>query len=254
MKRIFSTLLVIVLAFAMLPVSSVMAADPSPVTTNVVVTPSTVLLNGQATVTATITYTDLTSTKAADFSLDNGTTWSPMDAVNGAFDELTEAVTKTFTATSKTVTQVCVRGTELMPLATEPTLGTSVCTPLSVFVFKGFKPPVRMNVANKANAGQAIPLKWQLLNAKNKPVKDKAFFVGVMSYQVDCTSLAGVTSPVVENGPGKSGLKFTGGYWHFNWKTPKAYAGTCRKMFVSFAGGQMSPEVLFVFKDVKPKK
>jgi hypothetical protein len=255
MKRIFSTLLVIALAFAMLPTSSVMAADPGPVTTNVVVTPSTVLLNGSATVTATITYTDLASTnKAAWFSLDNGTTWNPMDAVDQAFDELTEDVTKEFTVTSKSVTQVCVSGTELLPLATETTYGAMACTPLTVFSFKGFKPPVRMNVTNKATAGQAIPLKWQLLDGNNKPVKIKALFLGVMSYAVDCTTGAGdSTIAVKENAPGKSGFKFTGGYWHFNWKTPKAYAGTCRKMFVSFDGGQMSPEVMFAFK-VKPGK
>ena len=250
MKKVFSILLVVMLACAMLPTGSVLAEgllDTSgPVTSAVVVTPAVVLLNGQAVVIATVddTTTGGSPIKSAEYSLDN-VNWVLMTAADGAFDAVIEAVTATFTAATLGLKQVCVRGTDVLD-----NVGAPVCASFTEYAFKGFKPPVRMGVANKANAGQAIPLKWQLLNAKNKPVSDKAFFVAVKSYPVDCTSLVGdPTSAVSESGPGKSGLKYTGGYWHFNWKTPKAYAGTCRKMFVAFNGGQMSPEVLFVFKD-----
>ena len=257
MKKVFSTLLVVILACAMLPTSSVLAQAPvldtaGPVTSLVTVTPAIVLLNGQAVVTATVddTTTGGSLILSAEYSLDN-VNWVKMTAVDGAFDTATENVTATFKASTIGAGQVCVRGTDVVP-----NVGEAVCASFTTqYVFKGFKPPVRMGVANKANAGQAIPLKWMLTDAKGKIIKDKASFVAVKSYQVDCTSLAGdVTTAVIENGPGKSGLKLTGGYWHFNWKTPKAYAGTCRKMFVAFQGGQMSPEVLFVFKDDKPIK
>jgi hypothetical protein len=251
MKRIFSTLLVIVLAFAMLPVSSVMAdADIlGPLTSAVAVSPTPVLVGGQVIVTATVddSTTGNSAILSAEYNL-NGGSWVPMNAVDVAFDTPLEAVTATFTAAAG-LTEVCVRGTDVLN-----NVGAPACAAITEYTFRGFKPPVRMNVANKATAGQAIPLKWQVLDAKNKPVKAKTFIVGVMSYQVDCTSLAPLTDPTLELGPGKSGLKLTGSYWHFNWKTSKAYAGTCRKVFVSFAGDQKSPEVLFVFKGVTPKK
>lgn len=257
MKKVFSILLAVMLACAMLPTGSVLALDPppdtlGPITSAVVVTPSIVLLNGQAVVTATVddTTTGGSLIKSAAYSLNN-VNWFPMIAVDGTFDAISEAVTATFKTGAVGLNQVCVRGTDVVD-----NVGAAVCTPFTTqYAFKGFKPPVHMGVPNKANAGQTIPLKWQLTDAKGKPVSDKASFVAVKSYPVDCTTLLGdPTSAVSEIGPGKSGLKYTGGYWHFNWKTPKAYAGTCRQMFVAFKGGQMSPEVLFIFKDKKPKK
>jgi hypothetical protein len=254
MKKVFSILLVVIIACAMLPTGSVMAADPDavgPITSAVVVTPAIVLLNGQAVVTATVddATTGGSLIKSAEYSLDS-VNWVQMAAADTAFDAISEGVTATFTAATLGLSQVCVRGTDVLD-----NVGAPVCASFTEYAFKGFKPPVRMGVANKATAGQAIPLKWQLTNAKNKPISDKAFFVAIKSYLVDCTTLTGdPTTAVTEGGPGKSGLKYTGGYWHFNWKTPKAYAGTCRKMFVAFNGGQMSPEVLFIFKDIKPIK
>ena len=41
---------------------------------------------------------------------------------------------------------------------------------------------------------------------------------------------------------------FGDGNWQFNWKSPKNYVGTCRKMYIQFQGGAKSPEVSFQFK------
>lgn len=52
-----------------------------------------------------------------------------------------------------------------------------------------------------------------------------------------------------EEAAGSSGLQYIGdGYWQFNWKTPKDYAGTCRAMYVVFDSEQTSPVVKFQFK------
>ncbi|MBE3038257.1 MAG: PxKF domain-containing protein [Chloroflexi bacterium] len=258
MKKVFSILLVVMLAFAMLPTGSVLADDLTPPTLGpiasaVVVTPAVVLLNGQVVVTATVddSTTGGSLIQSAEYSLDT-VNWFPMTAVDGDFDAISEVVTATFTAATLGLGQVCVRGTDVVE-----NVGAAVCTPFTTnqYAFKGFKSPVRMGVANKATAGQTIPLKWQLTDANGKPVSDKASFEGVWSYQVDCATPASkLSSAVRESYPGKSGLKYTGGSWHFNWKTPKAYAGNCRNMFVAFNGGQTSPEVLFTFKAIKPKK
>ena len=53
----------------------------------------------------------------------------------------------------------------------------------------------------------------------------------------------------MEKSPGKSGLRYlNAGNWIFNWKTDKAYKGTCRNLFILFGDGSTSPEVTFQFK------
>jgi hypothetical protein len=106
-----------------------------------------------------------------------------------------------------------------------------------------------MTAVNIAKAGQAIPIKWRLTDANGAPISDTASFVGVYSYGVSCTDFSGTPPDDIENYSGSSGLQYLGdGYWQFNWKTPKSYAGTCRTMYVKFVDGFKSPEVDFKFK------
>jgi hypothetical protein len=117
--------------------------------------------------------------------------------------------------------------------------------------FSGFFDPIEMGILNSARAGSAIPVKWQLADADGNDVSDPASFSDLMSYQTDCPnsmvipSYSGITKVY----PGSSGLQYLGnGNWQLNWKIPKNYAGTCRNMYIEFASGQKSPEVLFSFK------
>lgn len=129
----------------------------------------------------------------------------------------------------------------------------SIAGPAS-YRFDGFYPPIAMPpTLNQVNAGQAIPVKWRLTDAGGGAVSDPTSFVGVFSYPINCASLAGDPgAAVVEPAPGASGLQYQGdGYWLFNWKTPKAYEGTCRAMFVTFGDRSTSPVVYFQFKDKK---
>jgi hypothetical protein len=252
MKRIgkaLSIFTIVILALALMPAGSVFAALNSngPLTSAIAVVPNPVPLNTPATVTATVDdAANLSTIVSAEYNL-NGGAWKAMAAVDGAFDSQTEAVTATFTSAQSGANQVCVHATDALG-----NTGPDACFAFAEnFVFKGFLSPIKMNVPNKATAPQTIPIKWKLTDGNNKLISDKNLFKNlmIMSYQVDCTTLAPLSTAVAGNKPGKSGLKYSGsGKWQVNWKTEKSFRGTCRKMYIAFNSAQNSPEVLFVFK------
>lgn len=92
---------------------------------------------------------------------------------------------------------------------------------------------------SQGRAGQAIPVKWQVKDAKGETVADPASFAGITSYPVSCTALGTALSDVVEEPTaGSSGLQYLGdGYWQYNWKSPKEYVNQCRAMVLSLKGG-----------------
>ena len=102
------------------------------------------------------------------------------------------------------------------------------------YQFAGFGQPIDNGVINKANAGQAIPIKWRLTDANGVGISDPASFVSVTSNTVGCA--AGLASDEIETYAGSSGLQYLGnGNWQYNWKTPKAYAGQCRTMYLNLS-------------------
>jgi len=105
--------------------------------------------------------------------------------------------------------------------------------PLKKYTFEGFFSPIENTpTVNKANAGQAIPVKWRITDKNGLPISDTASFINITSYRVDCASFAGdPTNSVEEVAAGSSGLQYLGnGWWQYNWKTSKTYAGQCRIM------------------------
>ena len=134
-------------------------------------------------------------------------------------------------------------GTDTSP---DPGFQPSLST-LCPYQFTGFFQPIDMNMINIAKAGQSIPVKWRLTDANGAPISDPSIFVNLYSQASSCTS--SIPPDVVETYSGSSGLQYLGdGYWQFNWKTPKGYAGTCRTMYIEFLGGLKSPIVEFKFK------
>jgi len=101
------------------------------------------------------------------------------------------------------------------------------------YTFKGFFSPIdNPPTVNKANAGQTIPVKWRLTDKNGLAVSDPASFKSLTSYGVNCATFGGATTDEVEEyAAGSSGLQYKGdGWWQYNWKTAKAYSGTCRTM------------------------
>jgi len=118
------------------------------------------------------------------------------------------------------------------------------------YYFSGFERPVdNPPIVNYAKAGSAIPVKWRITDLYGTPISDPASFQSLTSYTVSCVSFSG--EPVDELGtysPGSSGLQYLGdGYWQFNWKTPKTYAGQCRMMVLTLAD-QNKYTAIFHFK------
>src|SRR5262249_21654862 len=98
------------------------------------------------------------------------------------------------------------------------------------FAFTGFFAPVdNLPIINKANAGQAIPVKWRLTDANGVGVADPTSFTSLTVYPVSCGVWAALPSdPLPDPQSSTSGLLYQGGgNWQFNWKTPKNYAGIC---------------------------
>jgi hypothetical protein len=223
-----------------------------PVTSNVFVSPLPVYLNGQATVAATV---DDTETYGSDigygeFILDDGlwSDWSPMAALDGAYDEVIEDVTADFTASALVGKHTtCVRGVDAFLL---PNTGQAVCQDFVVtYVYDGFYEPVTNDLINLTKAGQAVPMKWRLTDALGTPIENPSSFVGLFSSPVPCDEFTEPVDAVEEFASGDSGLQYLGdGYWQFNWKTPKTYAGTCRTAYVKFDSGTTSNIVSFQFK------
>jgi len=108
------------------------------------------------------------------------------------------------------------------------------------YIFDGFFSPVdNPPVVNTAKAGQTIPVKWRITDTNGIPTSDPASFMSLTSYRINCDNLSEeLTSPVEESAAGSSGLQYSGdGYWQFNWKTPKTYAGQCRTMVLTLGDG-----------------
>jgi len=101
----------------------------------------------------------------------------------------------------------------------------------------GFSAPVdRPNTMNISKAGQAIPLKWQLLDANGQPVAN----LTIVDIKINSLSCGGnvPTDLIEEYASGASGLKnMGGGNYQFNWKTPNTYAGSCKNIGLDFGGG-----------------
>jgi hypothetical protein len=106
-----------------------------------------------------------------------------------------------------------------------------------VFAFDGFFDPVsNPDVINLAKAGQTIPLKWRLLDVDGVPVADLAAATTTVE-NLSC-GLEPTGNEVAEDASGASGLQnLGGGYYQYNWKTPKSYANSCKTLKLDLGEG-----------------
>jgi uncharacterized repeat protein (TIGR01451 family) len=123
--------------------------------------------------------------------------------------------------------------------ATDPSGNSSSCsfTVTVLYNFTGFFSPVsNLPVLNNVNAGRAIPLKFSLSGNKGLGI----FFTGFPASQlVACNTSAPIAELEGTETSGNSTLTYEAGsdQYHYNWKTEKAWAGTCRVLVVKLNDG-----------------
>jgi hypothetical protein len=116
-----------------------------------------------------------------------------------------------------------------------------------IFEFAGFFQPVdNLPTLNIVNAGRTVPVKFSLGGYQGLAI----FAPGYPKSQlIACASgvpVDYVEETVVTNGSGLSYDPDTDRY-HFNWKTDRAWAGTCRQLVVRLVDGS-TYSAHFMFK------
>jgi hypothetical protein len=104
------------------------------------------------------------------------------------------------------------------------------------YLFTGFFSPIsNLPVLNTVKAGSSIPIKFSLSGNKGLNIFAEAPASGVIS----CNSNDPAVDLTEIDAPGASGLTYnaTSDQYHYNWKTLKAWEGTCRQLVVSLNDG-----------------
>jgi hypothetical protein len=118
----------------------------------------------------------------------------------------------------------------------------------AAYTFVGFSQPVDNNgTVNAVKAGQAIPLKWRLLDFSGNPVLNLTSAT-VNVQDLNCS--LGTTADLLEEvAAGASGLQNLGnGYYQLNWKSPVSYAKSCKTMTLNLGEGPSAVHAaLFTF-------
>jgi hypothetical protein len=129
--------------------------------------------------------------------------------------------------------------TTVSATATDQAGNTSSCSfTVSVhYLFTGFFSPIsNLPVVNTVKAGSAIPIKFSLSGNKGLNIFADDF---PASGVVTCNSNAPAVDLSEIDTPGNSGLSYSAGsdQYHYNWKTLKAWEGTCRQLVVKLNDG-----------------
>lgn len=110
-------------------------------------------------------------------------------------------------------------------------------TSVEAWEFIGFAAPVDpLPTLNRVRAGQAVPLRWSLVDATGAPVLDLQS-VRLWSTSLDCG--AGASVDVVEEvfAGGSGLLNLGGGSYQLGWKTWSSYANSCRVLHLDIGDG-----------------
>jgi mannose/cellobiose epimerase-like protein (N-acyl-D-glucosamine 2-epimerase family) len=114
--------------------------------------------------------------------------------------------------------------------------GETTCAYGVRYGFSGFQPPVDQDAVNVTRAGSVVPFKWRLTDYDGAPVTGLAA-VSLRSVGHACDRGA-EEDPLEEVAVGSSGLQNLGdGYYQLNWKSAKAYAGSCRTFALDLGEG-----------------
>jgi hypothetical protein len=112
---------------------------------------------------------------------------------------------------------------------------TATFTVTVLYNFTGFFSPVdNLPVLNQVKAGQNIPLKFSLSGNKGLGILAAGF---PASQQVSCSTNVPINDMEETDNPGNSTLTYSPDTYHYNWKTEKSWAGTCRVLTVKLNDG-----------------
>jgi hypothetical protein len=114
------------------------------------------------------------------------------------------------------------------------------------FQFSGLFAPIdKPNIMNVSKAGQAIPLKWRLLDANGLPVTTLTSVI-VKVTDMSC-SLGATTDLIEEYAAGASGLQNLGnGNYLFAWKTPTSYVNSCKSVGLDLGEGSVRTPLAYI--------
>lgn len=103
------------------------------------------------------------------------------------------------------------------------------------YPFGGFQPPIG-DGPNDRTAGSVVPVKFSLGGDRGADILADG---SPSSQRVDCTTLAPLGAAIPIGGPGGSALEYDAATdtYQVNWKTAKAWAGTCRQLVVALDDG-----------------
>lgn len=123
----------------------------------------------------------------------------------------------------------------------------TAATTIAAWTFVGFAQPVdNSGVLNSLQAGQAVPLKWRILDANGAAVTDLTT-ASLSTTSIPCQATA-PTDAIEQFEAAESELKNLGnGYYQINWKASKTYAGSCRRLDLDLSEG-ITRQALFKFK------
>ncbi len=156
--------------------------------------------------------------------------WTATDAHSGLATPAAGAIPlQTATLGTKTATA---------PTATDNVGLTSVaatCTYAVIFDFKGFFSPVEnLPAVNVAKAGSSVPIKFSLGGDQGLAIFKSGY---PLVTAIACDTGASLNEVDETVTAGSSSLSYSGGQYHYVWKTNKAWAGTCRLFKIVLTDG-----------------
>ena len=107
------------------------------------------------------------------------------------------------------------------------------------YAFSGFlRPATGDGGATTARAGAAVPVKYSLADANGAAIANLQSFASLASAPASCDgSVAGPWEAAAGTGP--NGVRYDGEsqQFHFNWKTERGWAGSCRVLRLQLNDG-----------------
>jgi hypothetical protein len=131
-----------------------------------------------------------------------------------------------------------VIGTYVLTYSATDASGNTGSTTRTVYViynFTGFFSPVSNPPAlNEVKAGQGVPIKFSLGGNQGLNIFADGY---PASQQVGCADNVPINVLEETDTTGTSTLSYSGGTYTYNWKTEKAWAGTCRVFTIQLIDG-----------------